>query len=286
MKRCAFLTMDNMKSFVSDDKLAVDVLLNMDWEVETIPWRQPNIDWDAFDVVVIRSTWDYHDDPDLFIKVLRQIEASDTRLENALAPVKWNVDKRYLHDLENKGVRVVQTSFGSDLNEERLSELTRSYHNEDFIIKPVISASAKNTFRVSPGNVPFEDLVAAFKNKDYMVQPFMRHIVEEGEFSLFFFNGNYSHCIRKVPKHNDFRVQEEHGGLIKACPPTLKQLNCAQRVLDNLDYTVLYARVDLVQDENGDYALMELELIEPSLYLRMDPEAPTRFARAIEAIPL
>ena len=275
-----------MKSYVSDDKLAVDVLLDMQWDVQTIPWRRNNVDWEAFDVVVIRSTWDYHDDPELFIEALRQIEASDTRLENALAPVKWNIDKRYLHDLEMKGVRVVQTSFGSDLNKARLNELIQSYNNEDFIIKPVISASAKNTFRVSTGNVPFEDLLVAFKNKDYMVQPFMHHIVEEGEFSLFFFNGSYSHCIRKVPKNNDFRVQEEHGGLIKACPPTLKLLNCAQHVLDNLDYTVLYARVDLVPDENGDYALMELELIEPSLYLRMDPEAPTRFARAIEAILL
>ncbi|MBX2819031.1 MAG: hypothetical protein KTR29_05090 [Rhodothermaceae bacterium] len=275
-----------MKSLVSDDKLAIDVLIDMQWDVQLIPWRQPNVDWNAFDVVVIRSTWDYHNDPDMFIEVLQQIEASGTRLENALASVKWNIDKRYLHDLEGKGIRVVQTAFGSDLNESSLNELTQAYSNEDFIIKPVISASAKNTFRITPGKAPLENLLAAFKNKDYMVQPFMHHIVEEGEFSLFFFNGRYSHCIRKVPKSNDFRVQEEHGGLITTCPPTLKLLNCAQHVLDNLDYTVLYARVDLVPDENGDYALMELELIEPSLYLRMDPEAPTRFARAIEAIPL
>ena len=109
----------------------------------------------------------------------------------------------------------------------------------------------------------------------------MTSIIEEGEFSLFYFNRTYSHTILKTPESGDFRVQEEHGGRIISVTPEQKALQCAMEVLETLNVSLLYARIDLVREETGDYALMELELIEPSLYFRMDPIASTRFAQAL-----
>ena len=285
MKRCAFLSMDELGSYVSDDALAVHELQQKNWDVQSISWRNTDVDWNTFDVVVIRSPWDYMEEPDLFLKTLERIASSNTHLENSLDMVRWNIDKRYLVDLKTQGINVVPTWFESRLTNQRLSEIIGSFNGKPFVIKPVVSASAKNTFCVSSRNTPIDALIDAFVDTDYMVQPFMQRILEEGEYSLFFFSGNYSHCIRKVPKRNDFRVQEEHGGQITAYPPSIQLLESAHRVLESITQNVLYARVDLVKDENGDYALMELELIEPSLYLRMDPQAPMRFASAIDAIP-
>ena len=281
MKRCAFLTMDDLGSHVNDDELAIDVLKQQQWSVHSISWRKREVDWSIFDIVVIRSPWDYYEHPSLFIEALERIDASGTRLENSLDIVRWNIDKRYLMDLQKRGVHVVPTVFGSKLDDETFSELADSFGHEPFIIKPIISASAKNTFCVTPHTMQRAQIVSTFRSEDYMVQPFMHQIVEHGEFSLFYFNNTYSHCIRKLPQKNDFRVQEEHGGLIKAYSPDTRLLETAQHVLKTVDQSVLYARIDLVQDDSGDYALMELELIEPSLYFRMDPKAPLQFATAL-----
>ena len=115
-----------------------------------------------------------------------------------------------------------------------------------------------------------------------MVQPFMPNIVSEGEFSLFYFGGEYSHTILKTPKPKDFRVQEEHGGIIKAVQPTDKLLKAGQKVFEFIAPKPLYARIDFVRDAADDFALMELELIEPALYFRMDEESPKRFAKIFD----
>jgi hypothetical protein len=114
-----------------------------------------------------------------------------------------------------------------------------------------------------------------------MVQPFMRGIVEEGEFSLFYFSGEYSHTILKTPKTGDFRVQEEHGGIIQATKPTADLLATGERIMHNISPTPLYARIDFVRTGEGEFAVVELELIEPSMYLREAAHAPQMFASAI-----
>lgn len=116
-----------------------------------------------------------------------------------------------------------------------------------------------------------------------MVQPFMPKIVTEGEFSLFYFGGIYSHTILKTPKAKDFRVQEEHGGIITQVAPSEQLLQSAQKVFNQISDELLYARIDFVRDENDNFCLMELELIEPALYLRMDKDAAQKFAKVIDA---
>ncbi|HSI87971.1 MAG TPA: hypothetical protein VK918_02880, partial [Pyrinomonadaceae bacterium] len=144
---------------------------------------------------------------------------------------------------------------------------------------PTVSATAQNTFRLTA----FEpDVAARFAGRSFMVQPFIQSIVDEGEFSVFYFNGEFSHAILKTPKPDDFRVQEEHGGIITAVRPEPELLTAAEAVSRLINPKPLYERIDLVRSPSGSFLLMELELIEPALYLRMDPGAPSRFAAALD----
>ncbi len=279
-RRCCFLSMDDLAGYVSDDELAIEPLNDLGWEVETISWRDEAADWNDFEAVIIRTPWDYQDEPEKFIEVLRRIDSSSARLENALSIVEWNLDKRYLRKLEDRGVRIVPTLWSEAvISAERFSEWKRELANDELIMKPTISATAKDTFRL----VEFDDALSdVFSGRSYMVQPFMRQIIEEGEYSLFYFNGVYSHTILKAPTAGDFRVQEEHGGLITAVEPEFRMLETAKQINDLIDPLPLYSRIDLVRCDDGGFALMELELIEPALYFRMDEGSPQRFAREFD----
>ena len=284
MKRCAFLTMDNLEGFVSDDELAIEPLAAFGWQAELISWRQTAVPWRTFDAVIIRTTWDYQNDPQAYLSVLEAINRS-TRLENSLSLVRWNMHKSYLRDLEQRGIGIVPTVWGKDLLHKRLGALFQEQQVEEVVIKPVIGANADDTFRLArtADRAVFAQVEAVFGNKAFMAQPFMPGIIEEGEFSLFFFGGDYSHAILKSPESEDFRVQEEHGGKIQAIEAETPLVNRARAAVGVIEPAPLYARVDLVRTDGDDFVVMELELIEPSLYLRMDADAPARFADAIDS---
>ena len=214
--------------------------------------------------------------------MLENINASTADLLNPLTIIQWNINKHYLQDLESKGVAIVPTRWGDKLTPEQLHATFEQFNADEIIIKPAISANADDTYRIKPGNIENFMLSRAqlFQNRDYLIQPFMHAIIEEGEYSLFYFNGKLSHCILKTPKTDDFRVQEEHGGQLSLIPePETELLTCGQRCLDAITDTLLYARLDFVRYE-GSFVLMEAELIEPSLYFNLDPDSPERFARA------
>jgi glutathione synthase/RimK-type ligase-like ATP-grasp enzyme len=274
--------MADMGDFVSDDELAVAMLRQRGWSVDCLPWDQP-ADWSCYNLVVIRTTWDYHEQPSLFLDVLSEIERSGTPLYNPLTLVRWNLDKSYLHDLQSKGVPVVPTAYARRLaSPDDLAAHFQNFDTDELILKPPVNVNAFNTFRVPKSRVEslFPELQAVYGSRPYMAQPFMPAIIAEGEFSLIYFNGQLSHAILKTPAGGDFRVQEEHGGLIRAVTPEESLLTAGRRSVDALPAAPLYARVDLVRG-GEEFLLMELELIEPSLYLRMHPSAPERFANAL-----
>ena len=286
MPSCAFLTIADMGDFVSDDDLAADLLRARGWLVDVLPWDQAR-DWSRYNLVIIRTTWDYFDRPARFLETLASIEGSGAMLRNSLALVRWNLDKHYLGDLESWNVPIVPTTFAERLSSrEELVSHFLNFDTEELIIKPLISANAFDTYHLSCAD--FESfmpgLEAVFGSRPYMAQPFMPFIKSEGEYSLIYFIGQFSHAIIKTPTDGDFRVQEEHGGLITAVSPPQAALALGQNALDALDDVPLYARVDLVRLKEYDFRIMEFELIEPSLYLRMDPAAPGRFAEALTAV--
>lgn len=280
-KKVAFLSMDSLKNFYTYDKLLFEPLKTLGWIAEEISWRNEKVNWSDFEAVIVRSTWDYQNDLEKFKIVLEKIN-SVSHLENDLELMKWNMNKNYLFDLEQKGVRIVETIWEKKFNSETALKYFEKLNTDEIIIKPNISANADNTFRLTKEKLydNISELEKIFEAKEFMVQPFIQNIIDEGEYSLFFFNGGFSHSVLKKPKEKDFRVQEEHGGDIQPITAPAEIVLVAENIIKKLFTIPLYGRVDLVRTKNNEFALMELELIEPSLYLNKDEKSPFRFAKA------
>lgn len=280
-KKVAFLSMDSLKNFYTYDKLLFEPLKTLGWIAEEISWRNEKVNWSDFEAVIVRSTWDYQNDLEKFKIVLEKIN-SVSHLENDLELMRWNMNKNYLFDLEQKGVRIVETIWEKKFNSETALKYFEKLNTDEIIIKPNISANADNTFRLTKEKLydNISELEKIFEAKEFMVQPFIQNIIDEGEYSLFFFNGKFSHSVLKKPKEKDFRVQEEHGGDIQPITAPAEIVLVAENIIKKLFTIPLYGRVDLVRTKNNEFALMELELIEPSLYLNKDEKSPFRFAKA------
>ena len=284
MPHCVFLTLDERGDFVIDDEHAIAPLAELGWEVSTLSWRQTAVPWNRFDAAIIRSTWDYWNDVPAFLETLARINR-ETRLANPLGLVHWNLAKTYMRDLEGKGIGVVPTLWLDGLGDSSAGRYADRLGSNEMVVKPVIGANGQDAFRFSGDEEPvrWAGISARFPGRACMVQPFMHNVVTEGEYSLFFFNGLFSHAILKTPAANEFRSQEEHGAELRAIEPEPRLLSRGQQVIAALSTVPLYGRIDFVRNDAGDFDVMELELIEPSLYLRMDTAAPTRFAEAIDA---
>jgi len=283
MKKCAILTMDVIDDFVVYDRLLNQPLADCGWQTSHLSWRAKDVDWSQFDAVIIRSTWDYQEDAEAFMQVLKDIEQSGTTLLNSLKIAQWNINKNYLQEVEQKGAAIIPTIWLEAFKYDLLGSYFTHFNTEQIIIKPTISANSDNTFWLKKDTYikDQEHLKKSLKNRQLMVQPFVPAIIEEGEYSLFYFAGEYSHCILKTPKSGDFRVQEEHGGLLQSITPCQDLFTAANKALQTIPEKVLYARIDLVKHENV-YQLMEIELIEPSLYFNLDKQAAFRFAQAFD----
>jgi hypothetical protein len=285
VRRAVFLTLADATGFVIDDELALAPLARRGWRVETVPWNRRDVDWRRYDLVVLRSTWDYQHDAEAFLSVLETIEQSGVRLENGSKIVRWNMRKTYLCDLAARGVEVVPTLWRERLSPGELLPLFDALRSAEAVIKPVMSGNAEGAWRLerTRAQALAGEIESYFEQRPLMLQPFERGIVEEGEYSLVYLNGRYSHGILKVPKAGGFRVQEEHGSEIRAVAAKPALRAAADAAIAAIGHKLLYARADLVR--SGDvFRVMELELVEPSLYLRMDPGAPERFAEAIATL--
>ncbi len=281
MPACAFLTMDHADDFVVYDRDAVAPLAALGWTVAEVPWRS-GADWSRWDAVVVRSPWDYQDAPAAFFDVLAEIDRQ-TRLENPLAVMRWNVEKSYLRDLEAAGVSIVPTLWADALTPDLLADAVRQWGGGEVVAKPQVSANADGTFRLADDPAEWAEALSTLAERPSMVQPFLRSVVEEGEWSVFAFGGEVSHAILKTPAAGDFRVQEEHGGRIQTVSPSDDLLAITQAALAAVPWSepLLYARVDAVRLADGSLAIIELELIEPSLYFPYGPGSAERFAAAL-----
>lgn len=284
MTRIAFLTLAERGDFVIDDDRAIAPLAARGIEVESVPWNRPGVDWKRYALVVIRSTWDYQHHAEDFLRTLAAIEAV-TRLHNSAAIARWNMRKTYLKELAAQGVATVPTIWRDGLARGGLLTLFDELGSDEAVIKPVMSGNAEGAWRLDRQRA--KDLAgvieAFFHGRPLMMQAFEQAIVSEGEFSLIYFDGALSHAILKVPKADDFRVQEEHGAEIIAIHAEPALRTAGDAAMAAIGEKLLYGRADLVRHGN-EFRVMELELVEPALYLRMDPGAPDRFADAVAAL--
>jgi len=283
MRKCAILTMDRLDDLVAYDKMLDEPMAQCGWQVNHVSWCKEHVDWSQYEAVIIRSTWDYQDDAEAFVVVLDAIEKSDTVLLNSLNIVKWNINKNYLREVQAKGAEIVDTIWLDVFDFSLIAGYFEYFGTEQIVIKPTISANANNTFWLKKASFLQQktELQKSLKNRQLMIQPFIQSIVDHGEYSLFYFVGEYSHSIVKIPKPGDFRVQEEHGGQLKSILPCEELLTVANKALQTIPEQVLYARVDLVEHQ-GIFKIMEIELIEPSLYFNLDETAVMRFSKAFD----
>lgn len=281
MKKCAILTMDSLDEFVAYDKKLDMPMITLGWQLDYISWHKENVNWNQYQAVIIRSTWDYQNDIDAFLKVLETIDNSSAKLLNSLNIVHWNVNKNYLKQVDAKGASIVPTLWVDKFDYTMIGSYFTEFGTQQIVIKPTVSANSDNTFWLKDNTYHEnkEILKQSLKNRQLMVQPFVPAIIEQGEYSIFYFAGKYSHSILKKPKSGDFRVQEEHGGLLMSVKPNKKLLSVAERALNTIPEKVLYARIDLVEYQ-GHYRVMEIELIEPSLYFNLCEDAASKFSQA------
>ncbi len=233
----------------------------------------------AFDLVMPLLAWGYHTKAGDWFCALDRWEADGVRVSNSPTLLRWNTDKDYLLDLEAAGVSIVPTIEAHGLQSHDLELARAEFGCGDLIIKPSMSAGADRTYLIGKDDlIPFDAL-----EKEMLIQPVMSAIMSEGEFSLFAFEGEMSHAIVKRPATGDFRVQEQFGGREFAVETSREALELAQACLAALDAVPIYARIDMVRDDEGRMRLMELELIEPALFLQFAPDGGTRFVDAVQA---
>jgi glutathione synthase/RimK-type ligase-like ATP-grasp enzyme len=244
-------------------------------EVEARDWAHAS-DLAAFDLVLPLLVWGYPFAPVQWIEAVRRWEAQGVRLNNPASVLRWNADKIYLETLAARGAPVVPTRHEDRLTVERLEDAARAFGTDRLVAKPRISSSAWQTIRWSPGR----SLDGGPEGRA-MVQPFLPEIEHSGEISLIYLAGRYSHAISKRPQPGDFRVQPEFDGIIAPHGPAPEERAAAEQILAAVEEDLLYARIDLVRGLSGAPQLIELELIEPDLYIERDPGAGARFAMAV-----
>ena len=246
-------------------------------EVTPIAWTQAG-DLSDFDLVTPLVVWGYHVDYSRWLDLLDRAEHNHWPMVNSPALLRWNGDKAYLAELAERGVSTVPTLAVEACCDADLEEARRRFASDWLVIKPPVSASAMGTHRLGPN----DDLPDDSRGRAMIVQPLIEEIATTGEFSLMLFDGEFSHAVVKRPKAGDFRVQEYHGGVTLPCrvPPT-GAVGLAQAALAAAPAHAAYARVDVVPDDQGTLRIMELELIEPSLFLDHAPDAGAAFTRSI-----
>jgi glutathione synthase/RimK-type ligase-like ATP-grasp enzyme len=292
--RVALITYSGVPAITTDDRLLRDALVARGAEVEARPW-DAQVDWSVYHRIILRSCWNFHHRPEEFRGWVNDVKKRhDGSMMNGPELVQWSVDKRYLKDLDARGIAIVPTIWISAADGDEIPNLDALIAEQGWdtgaVVKPAISATAHQTWRVGPEEAGahqarFEALLSS-SPAGVMVQPFLPEI-EEGEWSLVFLGGEFSHAVRKRPAAGDFRVQHDFGGTIERCDPEPLLVDDASAVLraaaeatDTGLEDILYARVDGVV-RSRRLLLMELELIEPVLFFAQAPGAAARMAELI-----
>lgn len=266
-----------------EDRLVYHALEELGLKTLRLAWDDMFFDWSMTKSVVFRTTWDYFDRFDEFSKWLEHV-SKQTTLLNSEALIRWNIDKHYLLDLQNKGIHIAESHFIEQGAKVTLKQLHHILGWKETVLKPCISGAARHTYKLNleflkKHEIIFQELIA---NEAMMLQPFQNNIVTKGEISMMVFNGTFSHAILKKAKAGDFRVQDDFGGSIHNYTPTETEIEFAETCVKACNELPIYARVDIFEDNEGRIALSELELIEPELWFRNNPESAKLLAVAIK----
>ena len=265
-----------------EDGLLQNQLMSKGLKVKRVAWNDPLFDWASTKKILFRSTWDYMHHFTEFYNWLELVKTK-TKLINSEKLIFWNLDKHYLKELKEKGVLICESIFIEKNESASLSTLVEQNNLDEFVLKPCISAGGKHTYRIKKKDIPkYSDLFAELIQEEaYLLQPFQFNILNKGEISLVYIDGKYTHAVLKRVKKGDFRVQDDFGGSITEHKASKKQIAFGNEVLDACPEMPVYARIDLIWDNERNLALSEIELIEPELWFRNKPNVAKLMADAI-----
>jgi len=272
---------------LQEDQLVLEALKKEKLRVERKSWSDPEFDWSTTKFIIFRTTWDYFDRYEEFSNWLSEVSTKTTLL-NSENIIKWNIDKHYLVDLKEKGVHICETHFIEKGTTITLSKLHEQLGWKKTVLKPCVSGAARHTYKLGTSNFEkheaiFQELIAS---EAMMLQPFQENIITQGEYSFVVINGTYTHAVLKIAKSGDFRVQDDFGGTVHNHNATKEQITFAENAVKACIEMPMYARVDIIIDNDNKLAISEIELIEPELWFRNNHEAAEILARGIKKLIL
>jgi glutathione synthase/RimK-type ligase-like ATP-grasp enzyme len=285
----ALVTYDDQGKYASsvenEDNQLRHYLMQKGLSIRPQIWTDPHVDWQAYDLAILKSPWDYFDKIELFYGWLHKMETMGLPLLNPYQIVRWNSDKHYLADIEAKGFRITPTLFLEKGQTPDLNSYFDTYACSNIVIKPCVSGGAKHTFAITREEIArtASMLQPLLQQESFMVQPFLPQIQQEGEWSFLFFNGKFSHSLLKKARSGDFRVQHYLGGTIHTDQAPAHILQEATAYVEAFAGNCLYARVDGLIIHNH-FVLMELELIEPFLFLFTHPDSYENYYQALRQL--
>ena len=288
-KRIALVTYQQQERYTAgvsdneDDNL-LRFLREKGVDIEPVIWNAPGVNWQQYDVAIIKSPWDYHEQIDAFYNWLRATEQLGVQFLNPVDMMIWNSNKKYLLEIAATGLPIIPSELIAKGSSPGWHTFFSRWHTDKIVVKPCVSAGAKNTLLLTTGEIAAkqEELKALLQEEDYLVQPFMKEI-GEGEWSFVFFGGQFSHVLLKTPRDGDFRVQHYHGGSFREAAVAGDYISKAGAYVQHFAKGALYVRVDGVIKE-GEFYLMELEMIEPYLYLSTAKHGYDNYYNALTGI--
>ena len=280
---------DNVTPYIQNILLEQELLKSafeaQGLKVDIAYWDNPTYEWQETKSVFFRTIWDYVESFDEFWEWLEQVKTK-TRLINSYELIKWNIDKHYLKDLSSWGIETVPTYFADKGCNMKLHEIAKRNQWKDLVIKPAISASAFKTYKILANEIQANEKLfnSLVQERNMLVQPYFETITQLGEASLMVFDGKFTHAILKKAQPGDFRVQDDFGGTVHNYIPTKAEINFAEKVFETCKTKPVYGRVDIVWDNDKNFYLSELEIIEPELWIRNYPKCAERIAEAVDKI--
>lgn len=271
------------QNVLNEDNGLCTALKSEGLKVHRTNWDNPNFDWSSTEYIIFRTTWDYFDRFAEFSKWLEYV-STVTKLINPKSLIYWNIDKHYLNDLKNAGVRIPQTEFIEQGETRQLKDICSELEWAEFILKPVVSGAARHTYRFKLSDVNqheeiFKSLIA---DEGMMIQEFQNKIMTKGEVAFMVFGGKYSHAVLKTAKAGDFRVQDDFGGTISNYTPNAEEIQFIEHAVSACNPVPVYARIDVIWNNQDELCIGEIELIEPELWFRMSPTAARDCALAVK----
>ena len=267
---------------VDEDRILSEVLGELGISHKIVIWSDPDVEWEKFTCLLVKSVWDYFDYYPEFLDWIERMKILKISVWNDLETIKWNSSKEYLLEIEQRGFPVISGMILEAESKPELDLIREKIQSDTIVVKPLVSGGAKNTLKIKLSEwenyaQKLEDLL---QEEDFLVQPFISEVAEVGEYSLLFFNGKFSHAVLKTPAKSDFRVQHYYGGMIQVIEPRPEMLESCQKLMETYAPNTLYGRVDGVEI-NGVFHLMELELIEPYLFLALSDLAIPNYKEAL-----